>query len=124
MKKSLAAGIICLSLLAMPFPVKAAQAQPTCPVSGCAMGYCFMAADEYGMCGEHCFTDENGGGICDYHCYADGNGDGVCDYFIDDNGDGVCDHCHDHGRPAVTYNAYGRRGRRGGRCGGCCRGSW
>lgn len=122
MKKGLAAAAVCLAVLAMPLPVMAAQ---TCPVSGCAMGNCFMAADEYGMCGNHCFTDENGDGICDYHCYADEDGDGICDYFADDNGDGICDHCHDHGRPAATAAQGGRWGGRRGCCrGGYRRGCW
>lgn len=118
MKKRLVVTLTCLAVLAVPVPAFAAT---TCPVSGCAAGQCFSD----GYCGENCFTDENGDGICDNHCYADTDGNGICDYFVDGNEDGICDHCHDHGKPAATYNQSGRRsghhGRRhGGHHGGHC----
>lgn len=107
MKKMLAVGLVCMTVLAPTVSVNAAELPETCHIGGCDLGDCFRDTDCDGICGDHYFVDENGDGICDNHCYLDADCDGFCDYYTDADEDGICDHCHDHGKPVQSGTSVG-----------------
>lgn len=92
MKKIIATGLVCLTVLSMAVPAYASETR-----------YCHSGYSCYG----HDYVDADGDGICDTHHYIDEDNDGVCDNYSNGN-------CY-HGTSQGSGRGHGCRNGRGGR---------